>query len=65
MGELATKIFFRSAFVLAIMCFVCLWIVDPKSAEYYIVIFAGMINCIVVIIGFILGLRRREKKCEK
>ncbi|MGI6782025.1 MAG: hypothetical protein ACOX56_04310 [Acholeplasmataceae bacterium] len=62
MGNLAKRIFIQMAMVLAIICIFTLFIVEPHSAEFYIVIIAGSINCCIVIIGLILRLRGRKKE---
>ena len=62
MGSLAKRVFIQMAMVLAILCLFTVFMVEVGSAEFYIVIFAGALNCIVVIIGLILGLKGRDKK---
>lgn len=62
MGSLAKRVFIQMAMVLAILCLFTAFIVDFGSAEFYIVIFAGALNCCVVIIGLILGLKGRDKQ---
>lgn len=62
MEKLATRVFFQIAMVLAILCFICVWIVDMKSAEFYIVVLTGVINCCIVLIGLILTLKRRKNQ---
>lgn len=62
MGSLAKRVFIQMAMVLAILCLFTAFIVDTGSAEFYIVIFAGALNCCVVIIGLIIGLKGRDKQ---
>lgn len=62
MEKLASRVFFQIAFVLAILSFLCVWIVDAQSAEYYIVLITGIINCCVVLIGLVLAWKRRKNK---
>ena len=62
MGSLAKRVFIQMAMVLAILCLFTAFIVDTGSAEFYIVIFAGALNCCVVIIGLIIGLKVSDKQ---
>lgn len=53
MGTLAKRVFFISSLALLIMCFITAFIAERGSAEFFIVVIAGIINCISVMIQLI------------
>ena len=62
MGSLAKRVFIQMAIVLAVLCLFTAFIVDFGSAEFYVVVFAGALNCCVIIISLIIGLKGRDKQ---
>lgn len=61
MDRLASQTLTRAALALAILCGICLMIVDPGTAEFYILIVSVIVNCAVVFFGHMMD-RRREKE---
>lgn len=61
MERIVSQTFIRAALTLAILCIFCALIVDPWTAEFYIMIISAVINLVVSIAGYIINCRREKK----
>lgn len=59
--ELAKRIFFTLTMAMALMCFVCLFLVERGTAEYVVALLAGIINCCAVLVQLITLLLKGKK----
>ncbi len=62
-GQLA-GIFVRICMVLAVMCIVCLFLVDPKTPEQVITIVTLAINISIIVSYYVIKKVRRKSKDE-
>ena len=62
MKDFAWSMFFRVTAALAVICFVCLFFIQRGTAEFFILIFTGIVNCVCVLISLIVMLTRGKKK---
>lgn len=62
MDGLGRKVFARSAMMLTVMCVFCLLFVQRGSAEFFILLLSGIINCAAVVCSLICTLKRRGKE---
>ena len=62
MGEIAKRVFFTISLALAVMCFITAFITQRGSAEFFVVVFAGIINCISVIVQLIVKISKGNKQ---
>lgn len=61
MDRIVGQTFVRAALTLAILCIFCMLIVDPWTAEFYIMIISAVVNLMVSFVGHIINCRREKK----
>ena len=61
MDGIVGRTFARAALTLAILCIFCILIVDPWTAEFYVMIISAVINLAVSFVGHIINCRREKK----
>lgn len=61
MEGLGSRVIVRAALTLAILCGMCMFMVDPGSAEFYLMTICVIINCIVSIVGHVINCRREKE----
>lgn len=61
MGKIAEQVFFRVTMALALICFFCVFFVQRGTAEYFVLIMSGIVNCICVLACLIAALIKGGK----